>query len=168
MIPSDLVGTPRNPGDLDPDDPYAQTAPARPSFGDAAGGTAAYDGASLRAADEQPLGQYDSTRGSPRVDPTGVMPGPRNVTHAVAPVRPVQAPLAPRMRLGGAMPPVSAMPPTVAHPAVAPLPPTPAPTPAAPAVPAASGPRSSTGLMIALVLLGMTLGVAVAVVLLRG
>jgi hypothetical protein len=83
------VGTPRNPGDLDPDDPYAQTAPARPSFGDAAGGTAAYDGASLRAADEESLGQYDSTRGSPRVDPTGVMPGPRNVTHAVTPVGPV-------------------------------------------------------------------------------
>lgn len=165
------MGTPRNPGDLDPDDPYAQTAPARPSFGDAAGGTAAYDGASLRAADEQSLGQYDSTRGSPRVDPTGVMPGPRNVTHAVTPVGPVaplQPPLAPRVRLGGAMPPVSAMPPTVAHPAVAPLPPTPSPTPTAPAAPAAPGPRSSTGLMIALVLLGMTLGVVVAVVLLRG
>ncbi len=162
------MGTARRPGQSDsPDDPYAQTTPARPVFAvePEAGSTAGYDAGSLRhAADIAPLSPHDQTRSAqpawaapePAAAHTAMMPGPRNVTRAVPSVSdPPFAPMGPR----------ADMPATVAHPAVAAaLVP---PTPSVPSVvPATPRPRSSMGLMIALVLVGVTLGVGVAVIVL--
>jgi len=170
------VGTARRPGQSDPpDDPYAQTTPARAVFAVAPEepvATAAYDGQSLRQAAESAASEDQTRSAQPRWAPaepeaahTAMMPGPRNVTRALAPVAP-SSPQGPAPLLGAN--PARAgrgIPGTEVYVAV----PTAQMDPvvyAAPAPSATTPGRSSSVLIVALVLMGVTLGVVMAAVLL--